>query len=317
MNSSTPARSASSRRPRSPSATTGSSRVVASSRSRPTSDERLGHRRRRRPRAAARGSAPWPARPRRRAWRRPCTRRARSRRRAPRRSSRRRRERPTTRGAPRAAEYILVRLDDYAGSPDRREGRRHLRARSTGAHARSRAVESGRAVRLSPVGRARSDLPRGRSLHLSRPASRPTARASSAAAQRSSLDDGTQRDDRSHDGDELLLGDPTEPVVVRCRVKIEDDGRDAQEIIARRTLSELPEVQGKLERDPVRAAALYKVAQEAGPARARSQGGVRGRRRGDLRAGAARDPSRSISPTSRRPHEHRVRARAPRASGRT
>ena len=54
------------------------------------------------------------------------------------------------------------------------------------------------------------------------------------------------------DGDELLLGDPAQPVIVRCRVKIEDDGRGKQEIIAKRDLSELPEVQGKIERDPAR-----------------------------------------------------------------
>src|SRR6185437_11749009 len=47
------------------------------------------------------------------------------------------------------------------------------------------------------------------------------------------------------DGDELMLGDPTQPVVVRCRVKIEDEGRGRAEIIARRTLSEMPDIQGK------------------------------------------------------------------------
>ncbi|HXU73975.1 MAG TPA: sigma 54-interacting transcriptional regulator [Polyangia bacterium] len=64
------------------------------------------------------------------------------------------------------------------------------------------------------------------------------------------------------DGDELLLGDPAQPVIVRCRVKIEDDGRGKQEIIARRDLSELPEVQGKIERE--RVAALYNVAKKLG-----------------------------------------------------
>jgi transcriptional regulator with GAF, ATPase, and Fis domain len=77
------------------------------------------------------------------------------------------------------------------------------------------------------------------------------------------LDDGTH-EAILNDGDELLLGDPAQPVVVRCRIKIEDDGRGKQEIIAKRDLSELPEVQGKVERDPARAAALYNVAKKLG-----------------------------------------------------
>ncbi len=81
--------------------------------------------------------------------------------------------------------------------------------------------------------------------------------------QQIALDDGTHETLLS-DGDELLLGDPAQPVIVRCRVRIEDDGRGKQEIIARRELSELPEVQGKIERDPVRAAALYNVAKKLG-----------------------------------------------------
>ena len=76
-----------------------------------------------------------------------------------------------------------------------------------------------------------------------------------------SLDDGTH-ETMLADGDELLLGDPAQPVVVRCRVKIEDDGRGKQEIIAKRDISELPEVQGKIERE--RAAALYNVAKKLG-----------------------------------------------------
>jgi Nif-specific regulatory protein len=67
------------------------------------------------------------------------------------------------------------------------------------------------------------------------------------------------------DGDELRLGNPAEPVVLKCRVKIEEDARYAkQEVIAKRELSELPEVQGKLERDPLRAAGLYNVAKKLG-----------------------------------------------------
>ena len=77
-----------------------------------------------------------------------------------------------------------------------------------------------------------------------------------------SLDDGAH-EAMLADGDELLLGDPAQPVVVRCRVKIEDEGRGKQ-ILAKRDLSELPEVQGNLERDPARAAALYNVAKKLG-----------------------------------------------------
>jgi Nif-specific regulatory protein len=76
-----------------------------------------------------------------------------------------------------------------------------------------------------------------------------------------SLDDGTH-ETMLADGDELVLGDPTQPVIVRCHVKIEDEGRGKQEIIAKRDLSELPEVQGKIERE--RAAALYNVAKKLG-----------------------------------------------------
>src|SRR2546430_1869665 len=42
--------------------------------------------------------------------------------------------------------------------------------------------------------------------------------------QQINLDDGTH-ETILNDGDELMLGDPSQPVIVRCRVKIEDDGR--------------------------------------------------------------------------------------------
>jgi Nif-specific regulatory protein len=76
--------------------------------------------------------------------------------------------------------------------------------------------------------------------------------------------DGGALETALHDGDQLLLGDPLSPVVLRCRVRIEEDARGKQEIIAKRDLSELPEVQGKVERDPQRAAALYNVAKKLG-----------------------------------------------------
>src|SRR5579859_1325671 len=61
--------------------------------------------------------------------------------------------------------------------------------------------------------------------------------------QQIALDGGTN-ETPLNDGDQLLLGDPTQPVIVRCRVRIEDDGRAKQEIIAKRDLAELGEVQG-------------------------------------------------------------------------
>jgi Nif-specific regulatory protein len=65
------------------------------------------------------------------------------------------------------------------------------------------------------------------------------------------------------DGDKILLGNPVEPVVLQCHVRV-DEGVEKQEVIARRALAELPEVQGKVERDPTRAAALYNVAKKLG-----------------------------------------------------
>jgi Nif-specific regulatory protein len=64
------------------------------------------------------------------------------------------------------------------------------------------------------------------------------------------------------DGDQLLLGNPAEPVVLKCRVRV--DELERQEVIARRELAELSEVQGKVERDPLRAAALYDIAKKLG-----------------------------------------------------
>src|SRR2546423_14221878 len=62
-----------------------------------------------------------------------------------------------------------------------------------------------------------------------------------------------------HDGDQLSLGSPAEPVLLMCRVRVDEDARFAPEVRAQRALSELPEVQRTVERDPVRAAALYSV----------------------------------------------------------
>ncbi len=70
------------------------------------------------------------------------------------------------------------------------------------------------------------------------------------------------------DGDELLLGDPTAPVILRCSVLVDEERRildeGHEEVIASRGLADLPEVQGKVERDPARAAALYGVLKKLG-----------------------------------------------------
>jgi Nif-specific regulatory protein len=73
--------------------------------------------------------------------------------------------------------------------------------------------------------------------------------------------DGSALETILQDGDRLLLGDPTQPVILRCRVRIEDDGRRA-EIISKRDISELQTVQNKVERE--RAAALYGVFKKLG-----------------------------------------------------
>jgi Nif-specific regulatory protein len=65
------------------------------------------------------------------------------------------------------------------------------------------------------------------------------------------------------DGDQVQLGSPNEPVVLKCRLRIDEETRPtSQEVIARRDLAELPEVQGKLERDPLGAVKLYQVAKK-------------------------------------------------------
>ncbi len=60
------------------------------------------------------------------------------------------------------------------------------------------------------------------------------------------------------DGDKLSLGNPGEPVLIGVHVKLEEPaGR--QELIAQRSVAELPEIQGRIERDPTRLASLYAV----------------------------------------------------------
>jgi Nif-specific regulatory protein len=64
------------------------------------------------------------------------------------------------------------------------------------------------------------------------------------------------------DGDQLSLGDPAEPVVLRCRIEAEAEaGADGGgRVLARRPLSAVPEVEGQVERDPALAQRLLVVA---------------------------------------------------------
>ena len=72
------------------------------------------------------------------------------------------------------------------------------------------------------------------------------------------------------DGDQLVLGNPAEPVVLRLSITGEalstplSDDEGPQEVIAKHALAELPAVQGKVERDPARAQALYKALYDCG-----------------------------------------------------
>jgi Nif-specific regulatory protein len=75
------------------------------------------------------------------------------------------------------------------------------------------------------------------------------------------VDGGERWEHPLKDGDKLLLGNPAEPVVLLCRVTLEEP-KHREEIIAKRAISELPEVQGRIERES--AAALYKVAKKLG-----------------------------------------------------
>src|SRR2546430_1701585 len=74
--------------------------------------------------------------------------------------------------------------------------------------------------------------------------------------------DGDRREIVLRDGDQLLLGDPTGPVVLGCRVPPED-GEEAR-VIAVKPLSELPALTGRLERDPSGAAVLYPLVRKIG-----------------------------------------------------
>ena len=80
------------------------------------------------------------------------------------------------------------------------------------------------------------------------------------------LDGSLQWEAALRDGDEIEMGDPGDPVLVRVRLKAESDSSaaDKQELIAQRAIADLPAVQGLVERDPARAAALYNVTKKMG-----------------------------------------------------
>ncbi|MBI5479312.1 MAG: sigma 54-interacting transcriptional regulator [Deltaproteobacteria bacterium] len=80
------------------------------------------------------------------------------------------------------------------------------------------------------------------------------------------LDAASRREFALRDGDVLLLGDATAPVAIECRVQLEEsDG--AERIIAVRSLADLRDAAGKVERDPTGAVALYQAAKKLSPRR--------------------------------------------------
>jgi transcriptional regulator with GAF, ATPase, and Fis domain len=69
--------------------------------------------------------------------------------------------------------------------------------------------------------------------------------------QRRILLDGTDRwESAIEDGDRLLLGDATSPVILLCHIADEPGPIEDHRILATRSLDELPEVAGKLEKGP-------------------------------------------------------------------
>jgi Nif-specific regulatory protein len=74
--------------------------------------------------------------------------------------------------------------------------------------------------------------------------------------------DAERREVTLRDGDRLLLGDPLAPVVLGCRVLY--DEADEARVIAVKPLSELPNLAGRMERDPGGAAILYPLVRKMG-----------------------------------------------------
>ncbi|HEY3358180.1 MAG TPA: sigma 54-interacting transcriptional regulator [Polyangia bacterium] len=75
--------------------------------------------------------------------------------------------------------------------------------------------------------------------------------------------DANHREVVLRDGDVLLLGDPAAPVAIECHVPA-DETDGAERVIALRSLSELREVEGKVERDPTEALAIYQALKKLG-----------------------------------------------------
>jgi Nif-specific regulatory protein len=62
-----------------------------------------------------------------------------------------------------------------------------------------------------------------------------------------------------HDGDQLLLGDPRAPVAIGVRLRLPASARVEERILASMSITELPQVAGKVEKDPGGAQALYQA----------------------------------------------------------
>jgi Nif-specific regulatory protein len=61
------------------------------------------------------------------------------------------------------------------------------------------------------------------------------------------------------DGDRLLLGDPTSPVILSCSVAVSDSDEQTEQVVARKSREELRKLTGKLESAPTDLAALYRA----------------------------------------------------------
>ncbi len=60
------------------------------------------------------------------------------------------------------------------------------------------------------------------------------------------------------DGDRLLLGDPTSPVILACRVRLEAD-EDSAQVVARKSRREVDEIADRLEEAPSELALVYRA----------------------------------------------------------
>jgi transcriptional regulator with GAF, ATPase, and Fis domain len=81
---------------------------------------------------------------------------------------------------------------------------------------------------------------------------------------RIAVDSACQYEITVHDGDKLLLGDPRAPVILAVRLRGAVVQPGEERIIASMPIAELPQVAGKVEKDPVGAAALYQASKRLG-----------------------------------------------------